>query len=106
MGCRYCEWACPYGVPQFDRNLKMMTKCNLCEDYLTRGLNPSCVDSCPMRALDFGSYDEIVSKYGKVSQVYPLPDPGLTGPGLAISPHIDSSKAGKNGTDIHEREDI
>jgi anaerobic dimethyl sulfoxide reductase subunit B (iron-sulfur subunit) len=106
MGCRYCEWACPYGVPGFDQELKMMTKCNLCEDYLALGMKPSCVDSCPMRALDFGPYEEIVSKYGKVNRVYPLPDPDLTGPGLAVTPHAAAGKAGAEGADILEREDI
>jgi anaerobic dimethyl sulfoxide reductase subunit B (iron-sulfur subunit) len=31
IGCGYCEWACPYGAPQYgDEGL--MQKCNLCLD--------------------------------------------------------------------------
>ena len=32
VGCRYCEWNCPYGAPQFDPERKKMTKC----DFLPR----------------------------------------------------------------------
>ena len=106
MGCRYCEWACPYGVPEYDRELGMMTKCNLCEDYLSQGLNPSCVDACPMRALGFGTYDAIVSKHGNTNRVYPLPDPDLTGPGLALRPHHDAEKAAACKAEINGKEDI
>jgi anaerobic dimethyl sulfoxide reductase subunit B len=27
IGCRYCEWACPYGAPQYDAAAGCMTKC-------------------------------------------------------------------------------
>ena len=106
MGCRYCEWVCPYGAPQYDSELKIMTKCNLCEEYIITGKKPSCVDSCPMRALDFGPYDEIVEEYGTIARVYPLPDPALTGPGMIISPHKDSKKASPESAEVNFREDI
>jgi len=32
IGCRYCEWACPYSAPQFDSQANKMTKCDLCQD--------------------------------------------------------------------------
>jgi anaerobic dimethyl sulfoxide reductase subunit B len=106
MGCRYCEWVCPYGALQFDPELKMMTKCNMCEDYLVKGQKPSCVDSCPMRALDFGRYDEMTAKYGTLAQVYPLPEPGLTGPGMIIKPHKDSDQANPESATVNFREDL
>jgi len=105
MGCRYCEWVCPYGAPQYDPELKMMTKCNLCEDYILTGRKPSCVDSCPMRALDFGPMEEMKEKYGTVAQVFPLPDPGLTGPGVVIKPHKDADKARASSAVVNFRED-
>jgi anaerobic dimethyl sulfoxide reductase subunit B (iron-sulfur subunit) len=106
MGCRYCEWVCPYGAPQFDSGLKMMTKCNLCEDYIIAGRKPSCVDACPMRALDFGRYDEMTEKYGSLAQVYPLPDPALTGPGIIVKPHKDAAKADAESCEVNFREDL
>ena len=35
IGCKYCAWACPYGVREIDEHKKVMTKCTLCplEDY-------------------------------------------------------------------------
>jgi anaerobic dimethyl sulfoxide reductase subunit B len=106
MGCRYCEWSCPYGAPQYDPGLKVITKCNLCSDYVSQGLKPSCVTSCPMRALDFGPYEEIISAYGTTDRVFPLPDPALTGPGLVIKPHKDSGRAEKETATVTSREDI
>jgi anaerobic dimethyl sulfoxide reductase subunit B (iron-sulfur subunit) len=106
MGCRYCEWVCPYGAPQFDPGLKRMTKCNLCVDYVTSGKKPSCVDACPMRALDFGTFSEMSSKYGDIARVYPLPDPSLTGPGLIIKPHKDASEASAETSEVNFREEL
>ena len=106
MGCRYCEWACPYGVPEFDQASGMMTKCDMCSDYIEKGIRPSCVDSCSMRALNFGLYEEMILKYGSVKRVFPLPDPELTGPGLVIKPHKDAIRAITEGAVVNEREDI
>lgn len=106
MGCRYCEWVCPYGAPQFDPELKMMTKCDLCEDYVISDRKPSCVDSCPMRALDFGPYDKMTEKYGNLAQAFPLPDPELTGPAMIIKPHKDAARAGTSSATVTYREDL
>jgi anaerobic dimethyl sulfoxide reductase subunit B (iron-sulfur subunit) len=106
IGCRYCEWACPYGAPQFDPALNIMTKCNLCNDYLKADLKPSCVDSCPMRALDFGTIEDMTAKYGNVKQVFPLPDSSLTNPSVVITPHKDAVKADNNTEYVTETEDL
>jgi anaerobic dimethyl sulfoxide reductase subunit B (iron-sulfur subunit) len=36
VGCRYCEWVCPYSAPQFDEAAGIMTKCNMCQDPVLR----------------------------------------------------------------------
>ena len=36
IGCKYCSWACPYGAREFDEKRKVMTKCTLCVDRVTR----------------------------------------------------------------------
>ncbi len=87
MGCRYCEWSCPYGAPQFDAAKGVMTKCNLCADYVDEGKNPSCVDACPMRALDFGEYEDLIKKYGKDVEIFPLPGEHFTEPSLVARAH-------------------
>jgi anaerobic dimethyl sulfoxide reductase subunit B len=87
MGCRYCEWVCPYGAPQYDQQRGLMTKCNMCFDYVDQGKNPSCVDSCPMRAMDFGEYDQLLAKYGEGADIYPLPNRHHTGPSMLARAH-------------------
>ena len=47
MGCGYCNWACPYGVPQYNPALGHMSKCNFCMDNIDAGLPPACVAACP-----------------------------------------------------------
>lgn len=90
IGCRYCEWACPYGSPQFSEAKGVMTKCNFCEDYLAQGKKPACVDACVMRALDVGELAELRAKYGAVAQVDPLPAANLTRPSIVLTPHAKS----------------
>ena len=94
IGCRYCEWACPYGAPQFSATLGVMTKCNLCYDAVDVGELPTCVASCPSRALDFGELSELRAKYGDVSEVAPLPPASLTSPALVITPHRNAAPVG------------
>jgi anaerobic dimethyl sulfoxide reductase subunit B (iron-sulfur subunit) len=93
LGCKYCQWVCPYGAPQFNSEKGIMTKCNLCADYVDEGKNPSCVDACPMRALDFGDYDELVKKYGDSDDIFPLPDRHHTEPSMLVNPHRNSQNA-------------
>jgi anaerobic dimethyl sulfoxide reductase subunit B (iron-sulfur subunit) len=67
--CFACRTACPYDVPQFgaETNAKMQ-KCNLCLDRWEEGKTPICVGSCPMRALDAGSLDELRARYGDIRE--------------------------------------
>ena len=95
MGCGYCAWACPYGVPQYDGESGIMTKCNFCYDSIDAGLPPSCVAACPLRALEY----ETTEKLGTLKQSlrlwqlpasehpYPLPVNSRTEPHLSIKPH-------------------
>lgn len=95
IGCRYCQWACPYGAPQFDEAKGVMTKCNFCQDLLAQGQNPACVDACPLRALDFGELDQLRAKYGNTNAVEPLPVASFTNPSLVLTPNRFSQASGK-----------
>jgi anaerobic dimethyl sulfoxide reductase subunit B (iron-sulfur subunit) len=90
MGCRYCEWACPYDALQYDEKTGLMTKCDFCVDYLEQGKPPSCVASCPMRVLDYGTRDELMKKYGKEDSIFPMPDPKICIPSFLIKAHKDA----------------
>jgi anaerobic dimethyl sulfoxide reductase subunit B (iron-sulfur subunit) len=94
IGCRYCQWACPYGAPVFDENKGVMTKCTFCEDLLAKGENPACVDACVTRALDFGDLDELRAKYGDIDAIEPLPSSDYTHPAVVITPHKNAQMSG------------
>ncbi|MGO1402803.1 MAG: DMSO/selenate family reductase complex B subunit [Flaviflexus sp.] len=92
VGCRYCEWACPYSSPQFNADTGQMTKCDLCYDYRSEGQNPACTDACPTRALDWGPIEKLREEHGDRADIAPLPDPAITEPHLVIKPHRDAQR--------------
>ncbi len=106
IGCRYCEWACPYGAPQYDESIGKMTKCDFCQDLVAEGKNPVCVDACPMRALEFGELDELRAKYGDVNAIEPLPASNITEPSLVITPHKDAQFSGEGTGRILDLEEV
>ena len=106
IGCKYCEWSCPYGAPQFDEKNGIMSKCNLCLDYVNDDKNPSCVDACPMRVLDFGELEELKLKYGNENEFYPLPDNEKTKPGIIINAHKNIAKTNDPKAEILNLEEI
>ena len=58
IGCRYCQWNCPYDAPKFDDENKIITKCDLCSAGLSQGRQPACSSGCPTGALRFGELSE------------------------------------------------
>jgi anaerobic dimethyl sulfoxide reductase subunit B (iron-sulfur subunit) len=106
IGCRYCEWACPYGAIQFDPASRVVTKCHFCYDYLALGEPPACVAACPMRALDFGDLSELSKKYAGTREIFPLPEASLTEPALIIKPHRDAARASKDTAEVANWEEI
>ncbi|MCL3860737.1 DMSO/selenate family reductase complex B subunit [Actinotalea sp. K2] len=106
VGCRYCEWACPYSAPQFDASAGVMSKCDLCADYLAEGKEPACVAACPSRVLKFGEIDELRAQYGDVAGVEPLPDPSITRPNLVLTPHRHAQRTGEGTGAIANPEEI
>src|SRR3972149_5214046 len=65
-GQRQCTRACPYGAVTYrsDSLDEKAQKCTMCIDRLEQGQIPVCVASCPMRALDFGTLEEMTQKHG------------------------------------------
>ena len=98
IGCRYCEWACPYGAPQFDPSDNTVKKCNLCIDELESGRKPYCVSACMMRVLDIGPIDQLRAGTWDtkamvkgvdvpVRQVQHMANPELTNPSIVFVAH-------------------
>src|SRR6201993_4017126 len=93
IGCRYCIWACPWGVPtaEWDSHAPKIQKCTHCADrsdqpvplarngqalseeeskrYRANIVVPACVKACPADALRFGDREEILSEArGRISK--------------------------------------
>lgn len=85
-GCRECQAACPYTVPQYSSVDGKMLKCDLCLDLITDGEEPACTSSCPMRALVFGRMAELERRYGGVRSVKGIACGGRASPALLIRP--------------------
>jgi formate dehydrogenase iron-sulfur subunit len=86
IGCRYCVWACPFGVPtaEWDSLAPQIHKCTLCSDRSAEPLPterngqpltednqqrftaahqvPACVNACPTGALQFGERDALLAE--------------------------------------------
>lgn len=86
IGCRYCMWACPWGVPtaQWDSLNPSIRKCTHCADRLSAEvpqsrngvaltaeeksgwavahLEPACVKTCPSGCLKYGERDELLAE--------------------------------------------
>jgi Fe-S-cluster-containing dehydrogenase component/DMSO reductase anchor subunit len=58
IGCRYCQWNCPYDAPKYDNKKNTIAKCNLCYSGLIAGREPACSNACPTGALKFGELYE------------------------------------------------
>ena len=75
IGCRYCVVACPYGSRSFNwrdprpkikdiqiefptRMRGVVEKCTFCEERLSKGLIPICVESCKVNAIAFGDLED------------------------------------------------
>ncbi|GBF12507.1 4Fe-4S dicluster domain-containing protein [Tepidibacillus infernus] len=74
IGCGYCEKACPFDIPRYQHDAftgkDKMNKCNFCQDKITNGEAPACVQTCPTKALEFMSWDEAIKQaYKRVKQI-------------------------------------
>lgn len=110
IGCQYCAMACPYDALQFDQLHGHMTKCTFCVEEIDAGKPPACVAACPMRALDYGTKDELEEKY-QVSfenqlPNYPLPDCEFTKPAIYILANKNSTRANIDPGCIANREEV
>lgn len=64
FGCRYCQYACPFGVPayEWENPLGLIHKCQFCSERLSEGEKPACAQACPNGALRFGRREELLAQ--------------------------------------------
>ena len=97
IGCQTCQTACPYDAPTYDEDAGYMLKCDMCKGELAHDRAPICSSGCPMRALDWGTLEDMVAKYGEGDmEIEPLPL-DTTGPNMLMTPHVKAVKAGSGG---------
>jgi formate dehydrogenase iron-sulfur subunit len=79
IGCQYCTWNCPYSVPAFQPDRRIVTKCDLCLPRLEEGRAPACVDACPTFAITVEKVDVAAWRADHSAADAPnLPPSGLT----------------------------
>ena len=82
IGCQYCTLTCPYEVPQYNKRLGIVRKCDMCSDRLAVGEAPACVQACPNEAISIRIVSqEAVLDDGQSDTFLPgAPSPGITAP--------------------------
>jgi anaerobic dimethyl sulfoxide reductase subunit B (iron-sulfur subunit) len=91
---RKANAACPYSAIVFDSDATdaKASMCTMCIDRLEQGLQPLCVASCYMRALDFGPLDEMKKKYGESRDLPGLPSSSIASPAIIFKPRKERQK--------------
>lgn len=65
IGCRYCQMACPFGVPKFEwaELDPYIVKCEFCKDRPgDKQYVPACCEVCPREAVISGSYADLLAE--------------------------------------------
>ncbi|QEM67675.1 4Fe-4S dicluster domain-containing protein [Geobacter sp. FeAm09] len=97
IGCKACQAACPFGAPQFADDTQEpakqsswridhpMQKCTACWDRTAANKKPACVASCPTRALDFDTIDNLKATYpSATTSAVGLPNTSHNAAGTAL----------------------
>lgn len=86
--------ACPYGAISFESDgpVAKAFKCTMCVDRLSAGNMPVCVNSCPQRALDFDTIENLQKKYGANDQLDGMPSSAATKPAVVFKPAFAKTK--------------
>lgn len=61
FGCRYCQVACPFGIPmyEFEKASPSVVKCQLCNHLYAQGGYSACCEFCPTGASIFGKVTDL-----------------------------------------------
>lgn len=82
IGCHYCTLTCPYEVPQFNKKLGIVRKCDMCSERLAADEAPACVQACPNEAISIRVVDtaQIVEDVQADAFLPGAPSPAITLP--------------------------
>lgn len=87
IGCGYCTWNCPYGVPTLQEDRRIVTKCDLCHNRLEDGQEPACVAACPVGAIEIETVPvaQIFEEHMENGIGPDMPSPNITIPSTKIT---------------------
>ena len=93
VGCGYCVVACPYGARYLTPagqdsptgNAGVADKCTWCYHRIGRGVDPACVEVCPVGARVFGDLDDPESP---IQRFLEAPGVALLRPELGTKPRV------------------
>ncbi|MBN1276447.1 MAG: 4Fe-4S binding protein [Deltaproteobacteria bacterium] len=63
IGCMVCIEACPFEAMQFDDDIGIAVKCDLCIDRLAEDKTPACVSVCPTGCISLRSQGSIAAQF-------------------------------------------
>jgi len=66
IGCKYCVQACPYDARFFNPVTGFADKCDFCIHRISKGLVPSCVNTCVGGARIFGDVSDLDSNISRL----------------------------------------
>lgn len=88
IGCKMCLLACPYRVPSYNDRTGKVEKCHMCAKRQDDGLEPACVEGCPMDAIRVVDLSEGEPDHS-VNAIPGFPDAAITKPAARfIKPRI------------------
>ncbi|RME34456.1 MAG: 4Fe-4S dicluster domain-containing protein [Gammaproteobacteria bacterium] len=99
IGCKYCIQACPYDMRFYNPVTGTADKCDFCEHRTSRGLEPSCVNTCQGRARIFG---DITDPESEVSRLLAKHSVTVLREGMGTHPNVYYIEA--DHTDESEKE--
>jgi Fe-S-cluster-containing dehydrogenase component/formate-dependent nitrite reductase membrane component NrfD len=85
IGCKSCMAACPYDAIYIDPDTHTIGKCNYCSHRVDIGLQPACVNVCPVEAIITGDLDDPSSH---ISQLLSLEPSVVRRPELGTMPKL------------------
>lgn len=72
IGCKYCIQACPYDARFLNPHTGFADKCDFCLHRVSKGLVPSCVETCIGGARIFGDVSDADSTISKLIAKNPV----------------------------------
>ncbi len=97
IGCKYCVQACPYDARFLNPVTGFADKCDFCIHRVSKGLEPSCVNSCIGGARIFGDISDPDSEISKQLATNPTT---VLRPGKGTEPQV--YYIGADHSDEHE----